>query len=80
MKLFISKVFKNYFLMTITLTLTEIIFRLVSDYAIWDWAFLRIFVGINIVSLLLGTLFSFCGRVAGNILTFIISSISSEYR
>ena len=70
-KLFYSKTFKNYICMMLTLFAVEIVFRLVSGFAILDFSLLRIFVGINIISLIFGALFSFCGRIAGNILTFI---------
>ena len=72
-KLFYSKTFKNYVCMTLTLFLAEIIFRLISGFSILDFSLLRIFIGINIISLIFGMLFSFCGRIAGNILTFIAS-------
>ena len=47
-KLFYSKTFKNYICMMLTLFAVEIIFRLVSGFAILDFSLLRIFVGINI--------------------------------
>ena len=71
MKLLYSKVFKNYLLLTVVLFLSEIIFRLVNGLSIIDWAVLRIFLAVNIISLLLGALYSFTGRIAGNILVFI---------
>lgn len=79
MKIFINKVFKNYFLMMITLMGVELIFRGVMHFPFADWALLRIFLGINIVSLLLGSLYSFCGRIAGNVLTFITTLVFSVY-
>ena len=40
----------------------------------FDFSLLRVFIGVNVLSLIFGVLFSFCGRIAGNILTFITST------
>ena len=69
-KLLYSKTFKNYLCMMLTLFSEEIIFRLVSGFSIIDYSLLRIFLGVNIISLVFGALYSFCGRIAGNILSF----------
>ena len=70
----------------LTLFATEVIFRgvvsfvvPVVDLPIFDWAMLRIFLGINIISLLLSVLYSFCGRIAGNILSFITALVATIY-
>ena len=78
-KLFYSKTFKNYVCMMLTLFLVEIIFRLVSGFTLLDFSLLRIFIGINIISLVFGMLFSFCGRIAGNILSFITTLAFTIY-
>ena len=62
----------------ITLFAEEMIFRAVSDLALVDWAVLRIFIGVNIVSLILSALYSFCGRIASNILTFLTALIGEN--
>lgn len=79
MKVLCNKIFKNYFFMMITLFATELIFRAVVNSPIIDWATLRIFLGINAISLLFSFIFSFMGRIVGNILTFIITLASSIY-
>ena len=79
MKALCNNVFKNYLFLTLTLFATEVLFRVVVDSPIIDWATLRIFVGINAISLLFAIIFSFAGRIAGNILCFLISLISSIY-
>lgn len=63
----------------ITLFAEEVIFRYCVGSPILDWALLRIFVGVNIISLLCGALFSFCGRIAGNILTFVVAAVGTVY-
>ena len=63
----------------LSLFATEIIFRMVVDSPIFDWATLRIFLGVNVISLFLAVVLSLAGRIAGNILSFIISLASSVY-
>lgn len=79
MKAFYNNVFKNYFLLMVTLFFSEMIFRFVVDLPLIDWAVLRIFIGINIVSLICGAVFSLGGRIAGNILTFLVALFSAIY-
>lgn len=79
MKIFYNNVFKNYFLLMVTLFAGEVIFRVVSSLPLIDWSLLRIFLGINAISLLFSALFSFCGRIASNILTFIVALIGTIY-
>lgn len=77
--LFLNRAFKNYCLMFLTMFATELIFRKVLDIPIREWSTLRVFIGINIISIFLGILYSFTGRVLGNILSFITSLIASIY-
>ena len=79
MKSFYNKAFKNYLLLMITLFLIEIVFRVVMNYSLLDWSLLRIFIGVNVISLILGTIYSLCGRILGNILTFITAAIGALY-
>lgn len=78
-KLFRNRIIKNYLLMFITLFAVEVIFRLVLKMPLLDWSLLRIFVGINIISMTLSVIFSFCGRIGSNILTFLFCLIGSVY-
>lgn len=73
MKIFYSNVFKNYFFLTLTLFVSEVIFRIITGLNIIDWSMLRIFVGINIISLLVAGIGSFLGRLGNNILSFIVA-------
>lgn len=79
MKIFYNKIFKNYFLMMISLFISEIIFKCVCNLSLFDFSTLRVFIGINFISLLFGFLYSFSGRIAGNILTFITTLILNVY-
>ena len=79
MRMFYNNVFKNYFLLTVTLFVQEIIFKFVVGSSILEWSTLRIFIGINVISLLLSAIFSFCGRLVSNILSFIFAAICTIY-
>lgn len=79
MKIFYNKAFKNYFLLMITLLLTEVIFRLLTGLPILSWSMVRIIIGVNFISFLLGVINSFFNRVIGDILVFIVSAIFSLY-
>ena len=79
MKLLYSKTFKNYLCMMVTLMFAEVLFRMVSGITLFDFSLLRIFLGVNIISLILGALYSFCGRIAGNILSFITTLLLTLY-
>lgn len=79
MKIFKNKVFKNYSLLVVSLLVLEIIFRLVLNLPLLNWALLRIFITINIISLIFSVLLSFCGRIVGNIFTYLVILISTIY-
>lgn len=79
MKLFYSNVFKNYFLITMSLFISEMIFRLIIGYSILEMSVLRIFLGANIFGLLLSTIFSLTGRIIGNTLSFLASLFGALY-
>lgn len=79
MRLFYNNVFKNYFLLMITLFAEELIFRWCVGFSLMDWSVLRIFIGLNALGLVLSALFSFFGRIASNILTFVVATICTLY-
>lgn len=79
MKLFCNKVFKNYFVFLVAMMASEIIFRLVVDIPLKDWAMVRIFLGINILALLFSALYSFASRLIGDILTGITIFLLQVY-
>lgn len=79
MKIFYNKAFKNYLFLMISLFLSEIIFRIVVGYPIFDWALLRIFLGVNIISLVFAFIFSFFGRILGNVFSVLLVLITDIY-
>ena len=79
MKIFFSNLFKNYFFLTITLFACEIIFRIVTGLNLLDWALLRIFIGVNIISLIVSIFSLIKARVIGNVVSFITALAFSIY-
>lgn len=78
-KIFLNRVIKNHLLLFLVLFIAEMIFRVVLEMPLIDWAVLRIFLGINIISMICSILFSFCGRIASNILTYIVALVGTIY-
>lgn len=79
MKIFYNNVFKNYLLLMITLFIGEIIFRGCVGLPIISLNILKIFVGLNLVSLLVSLLSSFLGRLASNIICGLVAMLSTIY-
>ena len=79
MKIFYDRVFKNYFLMMMTIFLGEIIFRLVVGQSLFSWAVIRIFFGVNVICLFFGGLYSLFGNLVGNILSYITALFFNIY-
>ena len=74
-----NKLFKNYISLFIPLFSIEILFRILSNMPILDWAVFRLFIGCNIISLLIGIVTVFLKNKAGNILTGIVLLIATIY-
>lgn len=79
MKIFNNKLFKNYFMISISLFISEMIFKGVCNLPLFDWSILRIFIGCNILGLIFGFLYSFLKRETGNLLSFITVLFFSLY-
>ena len=74
-----SRVFSNYFLLLICFLLLEVIFHLVDGISIFNVASLRVLLGLNILALLFGYIFSFLPRLLTKILNVIIVFIFTIY-
>ena len=79
MKIFYNQVLKNSFLITGTLLFTEILMRIFLHLPIFDWALLRIFIGINIIAWFFGVLFTFAKRTINNLFVFFFCFLFSLY-
>lgn len=78
-KLWASRVFHNYFLLLICFMLLEILFHVIDGISIFHVASLRVFLGLNILALLFGYLFSFLPRILTKILNAIMVLIFTIY-
>lgn len=76
-KLLKNKTYKYYLLLLISLFIEEIIFKGVIGFPILDWSIFRVFIGINILSLVFGIIFSFCKKKVCDIVAFILNLILS---
>ena len=74
-----NNLIKNYFLLTIFLMLTEILFRIVSNIPIKSLALLRIFIGINFISILLSFILSWFNKKINKIILLILSFLINLY-
>ena len=73
MRIFYSNVFKNYFLLMLSLFASEIIFRVFTNINIFDMSMVRVLLTVNIIALILSAISSLFGRIVGNILTLLFS-------
>jgi len=74
-----NNLIKNYFLLTIFLMLTEILFRIVSNIPLKSLALLRIFIGINFISILLSFILSWLNKKINKIILLILSFLINLY-
>lgn len=74
-----NRVLKNHILLFLTIFLVEIISRIVTKMPLFDWAVFRIFLSINIISIILAILLSFLGRIVSNIGIFLVAAAATIY-
>ena len=79
MRIFYNNVFKNYFFLMLTLVIEEVIFRLILHMPLLEMHMLRIFLGINIISLICSLLFSFFGRIISKVLISVVAAFFTVY-
>ncbi len=79
MKILKNKLFKNYISILIPLFIIEILFRLLLKMSIFDWAVFRIFIGCNIISLLVSFIEQFLSDKINNIISGIVLLIATIY-
>ena len=78
-KLLSNKLIKNYLIILIFTNLLEISFRLISQSKVFDVSLLRIFIGLNFVSLLISFILSWTNKKSIKIFNIIIAFIFSIY-
>ena len=74
-KLLNNKLIKNYLIILIFTNLLEISFRLISQSKVFDVSLLRIFIGLNFVSLLISFILSWTNKKSIKIFNIIIAFI-----
>lgn len=78
-KLWQNKFFKNWFLLTVVFTLIELIFRWIEHYKVLSYASLRIWIGINIITLLFSLILEFLPNLVSKIWNMLITGVISIY-
>ena len=78
-KIYFSKFMFNYLIILVNLLLSELIFRLLSDFEIIDWASLRIFIGLNIIAILFALIISLFNEKVSKIISVILAFAFSIY-
>lgn len=78
-KLFRKSIIKNYIILLIFTNMLEIVFRIISDIKLFDISYLRIFLGLNILSLLLSFIFSWFNKIINKILIIASTLFMSAY-
>ena len=74
-----NNLIKNYFILLIFLCLLEISFRLISGISLKNIALLRIFIGLNFISILLSFILSWFNKTVNKILIIVMSFAISAY-
>ena len=74
-----NNLIKNYMILVVFFSLLEISFRLISGISLNNIALLRIFVGVNFVSILLSFILSWFNKLISKILVLLVSFALSAY-
>lgn len=74
-----NNLIKNYMILVVFFSLLEISFRLISGISLNNIALLRIFIGVNFVSVLLSFILSWFNKLISKILVFLVSFALSAY-
>ncbi len=78
-RFFKSKMFHLYCFLLINFTLIEMIFRFISGMSIISWAFLRIFIGLNMLSIIFSLFFSYFSKKIRYISSLVLIFIATIY-
>ena len=78
-KLWCNRIFRNYFLLFLAFLILELVFHIINDVPIFNMASLRVILGLNIIALFIGYLFSFFPKIINNILNLIIIFLMCIY-
>ena len=79
MKLLLNRTLRNFLALFVSLSLIEVIFRVVSNFPLLDYSVIRILLGITIMSGILSFILSFTNQKIRNVCTYLIIIIASVY-
>ncbi len=74
-----SRLFKNYGIILFFTFLIEILFRVLSEIEVFDYSLIRIFIGLNILSIILSYLFSWVSVRVAKVFTLLVVLVTSIY-
>lgn len=78
-KLLNNNLIKNYIILIIFMSILEITFRLISDIPVLNVAMIRVFIGLNIIALIISFILSWANRKYSKFLVLFISLIFTIY-
>lgn len=78
-KVWKNKLFKNYISFLIPLFIMEILFKILLQMSILDWSTIRIFLGCNIISLLIAFISLFTKEKTNKVISFTVMGIACIY-
>lgn len=78
-RFFKSNMFHTYAFLLINFTLVEVIFRTISSMNLLSWAFLRVFIGLNILSILCSLILSYFSKKVRYISSLLLIFIATIY-
>ena len=74
-----NKLIKNYIAFLLPMFLLEVLFRILSNMAVFDWAIFRIFLSCNIIALVISIITCFLKESIGRVIEIIVFFIITAY-
>ena len=78
-KLLNNNLIKNYIILIVFMSILEITFRLISNIPVLNVAMIRVFIGLNIIALIISFILSWANRKYSKFLVLFISLIFTIY-
>ena len=76
---FKNNLIKNYIILLVFTTVLELSFRKISGIPVWDISFLRIFIGLNLCSVLLSFIFSWLNKGFNKLAVILSCAVFTGY-
>ena len=78
-KSYFNKFLGNYLILIFNLFLSELLFKIFNKISLWDWANIRIVIGINLIAIFFALLVSFFNKKISRIISIVIALVASVY-